>query len=359
VYLSDILQDTLKLTANDGNPYVVRMSPTKVLSAFQPSTEAAPFNIPTAANPIIGDIEVEEAGDRYANRVIVKVASQVEQGRTESFDGDGSTSTFTLTYTPTSTRGYVTNDGVYETLTDTTALAAGGDPATWTYDVENNTITRNGGAPASGTDNISMVFDGVYNGLGDASDASWATAPWERIITLEKVPDDTTAQEFATARLAEFLVRPKTITYKTRNGAGLKVGQSQHITFALRNLNTDVIITEIVARDYGENALKLLRQVTAVTGVHVPENRWDTYKTWASDMVGEGGAQNITAGSGIPGQSGPAPPVTSVQFNDNQRFGGNAAFTFDKGNTSVYIGTGHSAIGAANLLVGESHTVGS
>jgi len=55
----------------------------------------------------------------------------------------------------------------------------------------------------------------------------------------------------------------------------------------------------------------------------------------------------------------PAPPDTSVQFNDAGAFGGNAAFEFKKLVTTVLIGTNHTegTTGAANLLVGEGHTV--
>jgi hypothetical protein len=56
---------------------------------------------------------------------------------------------------------------------------------------------------------------------------------------------------------------------------------------------------------------------------------------------------------------GPAPPNKSVQFNDFDEFGGNAAFLFDKDTTSVSIGLEHDfgTTGAANLLVGSGHTV--
>jgi len=67
----------------------------------------------------------------------------------------------------------------------------------------------------------------------------------------------------------------------------------------------------------------------------------------------------ITAASSGSSGGSPAPPDTSVQFNDGGNFGGNAAFLFDKVTTSVSIGIGHDfgTTGAANLLVGEGHTV--
>jgi hypothetical protein len=69
-------------------------------------------------------------------------------------------------------------------------------------------------------------------------------------------------------------------------------------------------------------------------------------------------AKSITiSATGTGGE--PAPPDTSVQFNDGGVFGGNAAFEFDKVTRSVSIGTGHSfgTTGSYNLLVGSGHQV--
>lgn len=55
----------------------------------------------------------------------------------------------------------------------------------------------------------------------------------------------------------------------------------------------------------------------------------------------------------------PALPFTSVQFNDQNVFGGNVAFTYSKSTTTVMIGTGHDVgtTGSDNLLIGSGHQV--
>lgn len=69
----------------------------------------------------------------------------------------------------------------------------------------------------------------------------------------------------------------------------------------------------------------------------------------------------ITAATEIAIVSGgtPAPPDTSIQFNDAGAFGGDASWIFDRPTTSVALGLGHDfgTGGSANLLVGAGHQV--
>lgn len=342
--LVDLLNRLSTLTAKYGEQYVWSVDPSKVLLMAQPSTVPAPYNIPSD-DAAVGDIKVETIGDRYANRVTVIVPTQTQPGRTETFTAGASQTVYNLQYTVSGwQQGYVSNSDTGNNET----LGLPGDPANpfWTYDPTANTLTRNMGAPATGSA-ISFTFDGFYNGRGVATDASWTTKPRERIVKLPTAPSDTTVQAFAEALLARYLSLGKTISYKTF-AAGLLPGQSQHVTFAPRDLDDDVIITSVVATDYLQRGRRLLYDVTAVTGTIVPEQFQDTYLLWSGDTGGGSATQTTTAGAGSPTSTGPANPYRSVQFNDGA-FGGDDAFIYYKDENSVVCGGGGSSIAAADF----------
>lgn len=74
--------------------------------------------------------------------------------------------------------------------------------------------------------------------------------------------------------------------------------------------------------------------------------------TLETDGVGKSLTINATGGQ-------PAPPNKSVQFNDFDEFGGNAAFLFDKTTRSVSLGLDNTfgTTGAYNMMIGEGHTI--
>jgi hypothetical protein len=85
----------------------------------------------------------------------------------------------------------------------------------------------------------------------------------------------------------------------------------------------------------------------------------DVVKKWAGDIAG--GKMNLApvaeAATPTPIASGPAMPLESVQTNQENKFYGDAAFTFNKVTQTVMIGTGHTPDGLVNFLFGEGHTV--
>lgn len=354
VKVSEVFNQLATLTANDGVPFQWRIDEFKVLRMYQPSTVAAPFNITTnTPTQVIGDISVLSSREHYANSIIVMAPSVTETNRTEEFTGDGSTTEFTLGYTLLNSRGYVTSDGVYETLGLT------GEGATWTYDPNDNTITRTS-APAN-TAPISIVFDGTLRAVAQAFDTGEITAVGyhEKLIRIDAVPDQATAQSIADAELAAALALHQTVKYRTRE-TGLVVGQSQTITVPRRNVDATGVITDINIRELVNNDLTdLVRDVTVLvddTQTNVRKNWRDTYKKWSADTAGS--AATVVPSTTTPpppiGGGAPGAPDTAVQFNRTGTFGGDAAFTYDEDGNNLVMGGGGSSITAT---LAESCTV--
>ncbi len=345
--LTDVFNELATITSKDGEPYVWRISPTKVLRMYQPSTVAAPFNIVgNTPSQVIGDIVVETTREHYANRIYLKTPTKSEVGRVETFDGDGVTDTFTLQYTPTKFYGTIgTTTNPYETLNYT----GDADPATWTYDVTTNTITRNDGAPG-GSDTVSVRFDGTYSGVATAQDAGEiaANGEWEKVVVVENVPNDTTLQALADAYLAQSLPLTQTVKYRTFT-SGLVPAQTQTITVPRRNLSVTAVITDVVTRDLGRATL--VRDITAIVDAqtNLGGRGWrDVYKLWAGDKNGSA-APSVATGAGAPTKAGPGGPNKAVQFNRSGVFGGDGDFTYDEATNSIVCGGGGSSITAADV----------
>lgn len=349
IRIDAVLNETVKLTADAGQPFVWRIDYSKVLRAYQPSTQAAPFDLVGNDLPeVIGDVQVQPSNDGKANRVIVKVAPKSEALREERFTGDGVTDTFTLQYTPTQLYGYVTLDeGADPDINETLTTPEFAGSASWEYDSTTNSITRVVGAPFAGAQ-IMIRFDGTFSGEWIATDASWTSTPSSRrqkVLTLESIPDETTGQAFADAELAKSLTGPTTVRYKTWE-QGILPGQSQVVNVSARNVNETGVITEVVVRDLVH---RLERSVTVIVDdaqTNLDRTWGDVYKLWAGDKtaapvrpaIGDGGAVSV----------GPAPPDTSVQFNNAGSFGGDASFTYNASTNSLVCGL-DSSITAQNV----------
>jgi hypothetical protein len=345
--LGEVLNELSTLTAKFGEQYAWRIDPFKVLSMAQPSTVAAPFDLVGNFLPeVIGDLEVEPKRDHYANRVIVKVPARSEDNHVESFTGDGSSTLFQLQFVPTSTRGYVSYTPVSTGVRQNETLNNTGDsdPATWTYDAATNTINRNSGAPESGSA-IEIIFNGTFSGLGIAEDAGEIAAHglWEKVVVVDEVPSDETAQTLAEAYLAQSLTSTKTISYQTFE-ADLAPGQTQTVTVPARNLSGDAIVTDVTTRDQNNRLVREIRlELTAET--NLGRRGWrDVYKDWLGDKAGE--TSGIGDGGGGVANVGPGGPPTAVQYNDFGKFGGEAEFTYQKLTNSIVCGGGGSSIDA-------------
>lgn len=343
--LDAVLHELMTLTADAGQPYIWEISYSKVLSAYQPSTEAAPFNLSGDDLPeVVGDIQVETSrSDHYANRIILKVQPKTELARVESFTGDGSSDSVTLQYTPFEHRGYVTYDGIFETLT-TTPFAGS---ASWTLDMPTGVLTREAGPIGNGLV-VSINFDGTFAGEWIAEDAGEiaSVGVWERVLVLESIPNDSTGQAFADAELAKRIAAIKTVQYVTWQ-QGLAIGQQQTIAVPSRNVSGDAVVVHMVTRDLVH---RLERSVTAVidsTQTNLGRSFQDDYAIWYGDKTGAA-APAPTVGASA-GAISAAPPFRSVQFNRDGAFGGDADFLYYEDENSIVCGGGGSSITAANF----------
>lgn len=318
-YFSDVLND---LSLETG--YVWRVSPDAKIGFYEPASTAAPFNVSSGSNQV-GDIAVESSKQDYANVVVVKYGGDRVLEKTDTFTGDGATTSFELTYTLVSSvtvgRGYVINNGAYETL------SLVGEGATWEYDPSDNTITRTS-APASSAA-ISITYDaqfpayvyGTYDS-GEILSNGYAVG---LILTRDDVTDYATAKAIANA---ETLIRQsalKTIRYTTFT-SGLRPGQTQTITVSERDLSSyDVVITAVTAtNDVGANRLRY--SVTAVTDGGLLETWRDTIAGWSG-----GGQASAVGGPGVVTSLGPQPSYTAHAYGD---------FTFSVNSGSVTVASG-------------------
>ena len=336
VRADEVFNQLATLTADHGEPYVWDFFADNTFRMFQPSTLAAPFDLVGNDLPeVIGDLEVDTTlNPGYANKVIVKLSPKTEMARVDTFTYGVDPYPYVLPYTLFGHRGYVTHEGVFETL------RLFGDPASWTFDTSTNSLTRDAGTPTAGQV-TSINYDGTFDGVYEATDPEFTYDPWERVIVVESIPDGTTAQAFADAELAKRLTETKTARYHTWE-QGIAAGQSQTINVSARDTNNAAMVSEVEIRDLVH---RLDRRVTTITDdaqTNLGRGWRDVYKAWLGDK--SGGVPTTTVGSGTVAQSGPAPPLTSVQFHDDGgRFGGSDGFTFDKDTVTVMIGSGHTS----------------
>lgn len=330
VRASDVLQ-----ALTDATGYVSRIDYDKKLRMWLSGDLAAPFDINEDDAPPrwTGDVEVERIlGDEYANRVTVVSDLITQYGREETFIGDGTTNTFTLQYTLFAHRGYVTYNGVYETL------RTFGDPASWTYDATTNSLTRDAGVPANAS-TFTINFDGTFEAFATAEDAGEIAANGlvEYVEQRSDITDSTSAQALADALLAERLnAGDHVVTYDTRYPAStLRAGQQQTLTAPARDITGDHLIRDLrvraetpVTADYAVADLGLIRTVTAKRN-QVLGGKWQhTYRDWLGG--GKKTPAVVQTGTGGVAQVGPGGPNTAVQYNDAGVFGGEAAFTYNK-----------------------------
>lgn len=135
--------------------------------------------------------------------------------------------------------------------------------------------------------------------------------------------DETTAQAVADAYLAQLLVRPRQIKFRTQE-AGARAGQTLSVNLPVRNLNADFLITEVETTDF--DGVHLFFDITAIEGGQFASSWKDTYRAWSgsgsSGVVQVGGASIVTSvvgrasyflgGSGIAGQQSAGPSVINA-----------------------------------------------
>lgn len=326
VKISEILN---QLSTDTG--YIWEITAAKELRAFDPGSEAAPFNITSAGKLYDHDISINRIREKYANRVIVKFGPAGNVAWTDNFTGDGSTDTFALTYPialgavhPYSWAGYVTNAGTNETLD------VAGQGATWEYDPAAQTIERVSGAPAN-LAAISINYDVTFPQTVTAEDATEITnnGPVELVLSYPNITQQAQAQAIADALLAQYLGIVEIVSFTTKE-VGILPGQSLSIVVSERGINGTYMVTEVEIA--GEVPQYPTRRVRAIGGTAFRGSFRNLYLDWLGG--GKSGSVSSTVqptvGSGFGAATTPGGANRQVQFNDSGAFGGSAGALIDK-----------------------------
>lgn len=255
----DVLNELTALASGTGSTsWVWEIDYTKTLRAYESDSIAAPFDITDGDGNVDGDITIEQPqSSEYGNYVRLYGGSGLKD-ETDTFTGDGVTTTFTLNYTLNSSAGYVTVNGVTETL---------GSGGTWTYDAATNSITRSSAPAAAAAIVINYVaaFPRVVIADGGLPAANRVV----RIYTAPDVFDAAVLQALADAYLTRDMASPKTVRYNADFAlTDLHPGQEQTITSAKRDLSGSHLLTAVRIQHVSGELVQ--RQVTAVSTLRLP-----------------------------------------------------------------------------------------
>ncbi len=340
--LRDVFNKLSELTG-----YLWAFAPDKTFSMFTVGADAAPFNIVDTDLPAkyVGDIRVVRSREKYVNRVIVKIGDNAVVEKTETFTGDGATSTYPLTYTmvytPVVGRGYVTHNGIYETL--------GLINAHWLFDPATNSLIytpAEDNVPANlpNSDTAVIVYDAQFPMTVTVEDSAAITANglFEDVYSYPAVYDVPTAQLLAASLLSKGLSIKEEAEYQTYE-IGVLPGMTQTIAHADRDLSGSYLITEVRAVN-PSNTQELLRTIKAVGGSEFRGTYRDLIRAW----LGGGASGGASVPPAVSSGGAPSPPNRSVQFNRGGAFGGKTGFEFYEDELSIVCGD-LSSIDAANF----------
>jgi hypothetical protein len=330
------------------NGWVGELGIDKKLRLYDPASNPAPFNI-TSSSKLV-DIRVSPSSINYGNRVILSIGKPEQRDVADDFGpGDGVTAAFRLNYPLVTPYGYLTVNGVYETLQYSTDPPGSG---TWSLDLSANTVTRSSAPAMSAT--IVMTYVAQFPVAIMVEDLV-EQASYGRVVTKRfRNPDlfdvvAGTAQ--ANGILARIMVQPKSANYEIQATTLPIPGQAQNVDLAQFGMaNTDCVITDV---ELVGNPRKMRVRVVAVEGGFVRAWR-DVIHDWlGGDITGASTTASASSAGGAP-----FGPLHSVQVHNPQgRFFGSSAFIMNDAHTSVMLGTDLEADGDYNLLVGEGHRV--
>lgn len=255
--------------------YIWEIDYDKVLRFIEPGSVSAPFGIADDDGHTVGDIQIEPSDVAYANRVIL-LAGTGQKDVTVALTFDGVEDTFVLPYTLVTDRGYVTANGVDETL---------GAGATWEFDPLTNSLTRMTGAPAAGSGSFNYTAQFPYRAQADdLVEQAGPRGIVDTVVTRADLFEADFADALAEGYLVRFVEEPRTIRYATFT-PGLHAGMTQPISSSKRNVTiVAALITEVRARDL--NGEQMRYDVTAVEGSVYPGSWRDLYKKWSSGATG-------------------------------------------------------------------------
>lgn len=299
-----ILDELAKLTE-----FVWEIDYSKVLSMWQPGTVAAPFNITDGDRKVWGDIVIRPIASDYANRIIARAGRDGHFENTFAWYSDGVGNNFPMYLHVLQHFGQVLVDTPLEQFGDGfESVGAPGSGALWEFhDGPRYTqyLSRASGPPPPGNPVGTVPYPIQFRVVQEepvvvtADDLPGQAANG----VIEKLYDHGPTvsswwelQAIANSMLSRYSSRRYTVQYSTME-KGLRVGQSQTITIARRNLDGPYFITDVETRMVGATLLK--RTVTA-NETELFQGSWrDTYKLWAANSGGGGGGA-VTLGTTVP-----------------------------------------------------------
>lgn len=373
--LSSVLEETCRLAgqAASTDAWISSFSFDEKWSIAEPGTVAAPFDV-VQGDGKTTDITVETTRDsEYANRVLALVNSGPETSEETFTAADGvSSGGFTRWTTKYPAAGSVSGDEsrfVWPNQLILNGTRIG--PVAWLptnptfpgylWDPVNHQLIydeSSGATFPSGGDTLTVRYTILYPFTRQAPDPSDEPTTEQDDGIVEVIIETSgatleAAEAIAFAELARRTQRLRRISYVTTE-LGLRPGQTQHVTSALRSLDEDFLIIDVTTRSVGTY---LERTITAVQGTAMQGKWQDTINQLFSGGGGAGGGATGSSGGGGGGVTLPSLPLQSVQSNQLGVFYGDERFTYDPDASTVMVGTGHTPGGSDNLLVGENHTV--
>lgn len=297
-YLVDVLNETMALASGTGaTSFIWNIDYSKVLRAVEASTEAAPFNVSDGDGNVHGDIVVERPRPSDYGNYIIVLGGTGTRDVTDTFAGDGATAAFALNYTLATSYGYVTVDGVNETL------GTSGSGATWIYDSATNTITRSS-APATGAV-ISINYTASFPKRVVSDGGVAAANRVQRIYHERDVFEGVVMQALADSYRTRDMQSPKTVRFACAYAkTGLHPGQTLTITSAKRNLSgTFLVISVRIVHVSGQ---LVQRHVIAVSSTRLPSTLREKFQQAFGSGVGAASASSVTVITGGTFLSSPA-----------------------------------------------------
>jgi hypothetical protein len=280
-YLVDVLEETTSLASGTGaTSWVWNVGYTKALIATEAGTVAAPFNIIEGDDNVTGDITVQQPRPSDYGNYAVVLGGTGTKDVTDAFTGNGATVTFALRYALATSYGYVTVNGVNETL---------GTGATWSYSIATNSITRTSAPGVGAAISITYIasFPKRVVSDGGASAANRVT----RTYTEPDVFDVAIMQALADAYVTRDIQSPKTANYAAAFAkTGLHPGQTQSITKASRGLSGAHLLTAVEIAHVSGSLVQ--RRVVAVSTTRLPSTLRQKFKQTFGTSIGGSAASS-------------------------------------------------------------------
>jgi hypothetical protein len=226
-------------------------SPDKKIVLADDTSTPAPFDITDDApsDDYRVGFELDEDGDTFVNRVIIREGNQVSDPVPESYPGDGSTKSFNL-LTPLAGEPTIKVNGTPKSV----GIQGTNTGKDWYWNLNSTTITQDtGGTPLTSGDTIEITGPRFQNGFATyyntdaiqmAQERQSGTGYHEIVQQQDNPLSLVDGETYARAVGQQLGVIPKRITIKTFR-SGLALGQSIQVTRSRWGLDSTFVIDSL------------------------------------------------------------------------------------------------------------------